>query len=201
MTRSFRASILAGVAAIGLGLMPALAAADDDRGRRGHGQGRGEYQWSRGHDYDRGHYRGDGRKHGHHKSYRHGHKYGHGHKHKARKHGHRHEAKRRGHDDDLLPFLVIGAVGLTAAILANQAHAAAPSPQTAAYVPPPAPAPQPASGYTWAPAPQASSTSCLMTREYQTKVTVGGRLVDAYGQACLQPDGAWLKGPAQPVPY
>ena len=28
-------------------------------------------------------------------------------------------------------------------------------------------------------------------REYQTTVNVGGRLRDAYGTACLQPDGDW----------
>ncbi len=28
-------------------------------------------------------------------------------------------------------------------------------------------------------------------REYQTKVTVGGRSEDAYGLACRQPDGSW----------
>ncbi|RYG57800.1 MAG: hypothetical protein EON60_14120, partial [Alphaproteobacteria bacterium] len=28
-------------------------------------------------------------------------------------------------------------------------------------------------------------------REYQRKVTVGGRLVDSYGTACMQPDGSW----------
>lgn len=28
-------------------------------------------------------------------------------------------------------------------------------------------------------------------REYQRKVTVGGRTVDSYGTACMQPDGSW----------
>lgn len=28
-------------------------------------------------------------------------------------------------------------------------------------------------------------------REYQRKVTVGGRVVDSYGTACMQPDGSW----------
>lgn len=28
-------------------------------------------------------------------------------------------------------------------------------------------------------------------REYQTQAMVGGRLQEVYGQACLQPDGAW----------
>lgn len=28
-------------------------------------------------------------------------------------------------------------------------------------------------------------------REYQRKVTVGGKVVDSYGTACMQPDGSW----------
>lgn len=37
--------------------------------------------------------------------------------------------------------------------------------------------------------------SCLQEREYQTTVVVGGREVDAYGTACLQPDGSWKRSP------
>lgn len=37
--------------------------------------------------------------------------------------------------------------------------------------------------------------SCRQTREYQTKVTIGGRTENAYGTACLQADGSWLRGP------
>ena len=44
-------------------------------------------------------------------------------------------------------------------------------------------------------------STCLMTREYQTEITVGGRLVPGYGQACLQPDGSWYRGPAVPAAY
>lgn len=36
---------------------------------------------------------------------------------------------------------------------------------------------------------------CLQTREYQARVTINGEEVDAYGTACLQPDGSWKKGP------
>jgi surface antigen len=43
-------------------------------------------------------------------------------------------------------------------------------------------------------------TSCLQQREYQTVVTVGNREVEAYGTACLQPDGSWLRGPAKIAP-
>lgn len=42
--------------------------------------------------------------------------------------------------------------------------------------------------------------ACLMIREYQTKITVGGKEVDAYGDACLQPDGSWRLGAPKQVP-
>jgi hypothetical protein len=41
-----------------------------------------------------------------------------------------------------------------------------------------------------------SNATCLQEREYQTTVIVGGRAVDAYGTACLQPDGSWTRSPA-----
>jgi len=41
-----------------------------------------------------------------------------------------------------------------------------------------------------------SNSTCLQEREYQTTVIVGGRAVDAYGAACLQPDGSWTRSPA-----
>jgi hypothetical protein len=41
---------------------------------------------------------------------------------------------------------------------------------------------------------------CLQEREYQTTVIIGGREVEAYGTACLQPDGSWRRGPATVVP-
>ena len=58
------------------------------------------------------------------------------------------------------------------------------------------------SGYDNYPPPRAqqgSAATCLQEREYQMKVIVGGREVDAYGTACLQPDGSWSRGPAQLV--
>ena len=39
------------------------------------------------------------------------------------------------------------------------------------------------------------ASSCVQTREYQTRVTIGGHTRDAYGTACLQADGSWLRGP------
>lgn len=41
-----------------------------------------------------------------------------------------------------------------------------------------------------------SHSTCLQEREYQTTVIVGGRAVDAYGTACLKPDGSWTRSPA-----
>jgi hypothetical protein len=49
------------------------------------------------------------------------------------------------------------------------------------------------------PTPQGPASTCLMTREYQTQVVVGGRAVPGYGYACLQPDGSWYRGPAVPI--
>jgi hypothetical protein len=46
-----------------------------------------------------------------------------------------------------------------------------------------------------------TADSCLQEREYTTTVRVGGRNVEAYGTACLQPDGSWSRGPAQTVSY
>jgi hypothetical protein len=71
---------------------------------------------------------------------------------------------------------------------------------------------QGSAGYDRYPAPRAydntyavpqtySDSSCLQEREYTTVVQVGGRSVDAYGTACLQPDGSWKRGPAQLVSY
>jgi hypothetical protein len=55
----------------------------------------------------------------------------------------------------------------------------------------------PAPQYSYGPA----DSTCLQEREYQSKVIVGGKQVDAYGTACLQPDGSWRRGPAQLVSY
>ena len=42
---------------------------------------------------------------------------------------------------------------------------------------------------------------CLQEREYRTKIMVGGKQVEGYGTACLQPDGSWRYGAAQPESY
>lgn len=65
------------------------------------------------------------------------------------------------------------------------------------YAPRPGPAPRRTDYYD---APAYAGGECLQTREYQTTVIVGGVERDAYGTACLQPDGSWLKGPVQVAP-
>jgi hypothetical protein len=42
---------------------------------------------------------------------------------------------------------------------------------------------------------------CLQEREYRTKIMVGSKEVEGYGTACLQPDGSWRYGAAQPASY
>ena len=58
-------------------------------------------------------------------------------------------------------------------------------------------APPPPSQY----ATTATVNPCLQQREYNTKIMIGGKQVDGYGTACLQPDGSWRYGPAQPESY
>jgi hypothetical protein len=66
------------------------------------------------------------------------------------------------------------------------------------YYPEPAPAPAPTvNRYETSYA----NNSCLQEREYRSKIMVGGKQVEGYGTACLQPDGSWRYGPAQPESY
>lgn len=108
--------------------------------------------------------------------------------------------KNHHHDDDdeklLIGLLMGGVVGY-----AISQSRQSPAYERPYYYPPvdaaPQPAPVPQGGYNGAYGP----SSCLQEREYQTKVIVGGKEVDAYGTACLQPDGSWRRGPAQLVSY
>jgi hypothetical protein len=43
-------------------------------------------------------------------------------------------------------------------------------------------------------------SQCQMIREYQTQIMIDGKLVDAYGDACLMPDGSWRRGVPKVVP-
>ncbi len=46
----------------------------------------------------------------------------------------------------------------------------------------------------------APGDACLQEREYQTVITVGGHEREAYGSACLMPDGSWRLGAPRLVP-
>ena len=58
----------------------------------------------------------------------------------------------------------------------------------------------PADQHQPSPRPALVSEGCRMIREYQTQITVGGKLVDAYGDACLKADGSWERGQPKIVP-
>jgi hypothetical protein len=68
-----------------------------------------------------------------------------------------------------------------------------------AYYPPASTAPPPSTGTRYETTTPVGP--CLQQREYQTKITVGGKQVQGYGTACLQPDGSWRYGAAQPGSY
>lgn len=58
------------------------------------------------------------------------------------------------------------------------------------YAPPPVIYARPA--VAAAPAVQAAANPERYCREYVRTVTIGGRPAEAYGTACLEPDGAWV---------
>jgi hypothetical protein len=138
---------------------------------------------------------------GHHRDYRGGHSYKHPKSHKSHKshYGNRHHYRGyRGkyaprnyyyNDDDNGEDLLIGLVvgGILGYALNSSQHDGG-YPQTST--------PPPASGSY-----QYSGNSCLQEREYQTTVIVGGKEVNAYGTACLQPDGSWSRSPARVANY
>lgn len=108
--------------------------------------------------------------------------YGH---HYPRYDNHWHRRYNSNDDEKLIYGLLVG--GLFGYVIGN-AQQQAPSYSAPAYVAPvtPSPAPEPAS-------------TCLQEREYQMTVIVGGKEAQAYGTACLQPDGSWYRGPAKVV--
>ena len=63
------------------------------------------------------------------------------------------------------------------------------------------PAPAPYRSYRYVePRPSVPATpapACRQTREYTTRINIGGQVVPAYGTACLQADGSWkiISGP------
>ena len=174
-TSSVAAAILATTVAGSAG-----AWADGDR----HGyRSQQQYSHNRGHHYDRHHsHKGKSYSKGYYRGY------------PRAYHGYS-----KDHDDDDQEKLLIGLLvgGLVGYAIGNQP----PAPDYGTSVYSPAMSQPQVEVY---PAPQYSygtGSTCLQEREYQTKVIVGGKQVDAYGTACLQPDGSWRRSPAQLVSY
>ncbi len=128
------------------------------------------------------HYRGD-RDYGHSRG---GHSYSHKHHHDRYPARHHSRPKRhhRSNDDELLIGLLVG--GLVGYAVGNTQN------QVDRYDVPRR-EPYPTTRYDEV----YQHDTCLQEREYQTRVMVGGKQVEAYGTACLQPDGSWRRGPAQ----
>ena len=97
--------------------------------------------------------------------------------------------------------VAVGVAGLAVGWLLRDAAYHAP-PRTVYVLSPPRTVYVPASARYAGPPAQARPLppGCLMVREYQTRLTVGGRQVEAYGDACLQADGSWRRLAPQPVP-
>ena len=129
----------------------------------------------------------------HYDKHRNGHHQKH-HQHYKRHYKPGHSYRRYDSDDDekLLIGLLLGGVFGYAISNAGQAAAADPSPYPAVSAPYPTTLPYNTGG---------SASTCLQAREYQMKVMVGGKAADAYGTACLQPDGSWYRGPAHLVSH
>lgn len=124
---------------------------------------------------------------------RHGNGHHQKHQHYKRHHNPGNSYRRYDSDDDenLLIGLLLGGVFGYAISSASQSAAPDPSPY------PPASATYPVLPYNTG----GSASTCLQEREYQMKVMVGGKAADAYGTACLQPDGSWYRGPAHLVSH
>ena len=178
-----------------------------------------------GHKHGHGHGHGHGYKHGYKQAYKQGYKHGkkHAHKHAYKhgkkhaykqgyKHGYKHGYKRpyyNGYRPYYKPYY--RPYYRSGGTVFNFAWSA---PVQRTYVPA-APVYQPAPVVVQQPsqvvvqpttnqvvtATAAGTSSCLMTREYQTEIIVGNRIVPGYGDACLQPDGSWLRLPAKPARY
>jgi hypothetical protein len=122
----------------------------------------------------------------HHYKAPYGHQYhrhdGHGYR---RHDGHGYRRYNSNDDENLIYGLLVG--GLFGYVIGNA--------QQQAYSAPSYPPPE----TRYQPAPP--SSTCLQEREYQMTVIVGGKEAQAYGTACLQPDGSWYRGPAKVVSH
>ena len=183
--KTISSAVIAAILGFSLGL-PATALADDDhrKYRGGHGH----------HDrYEHGHHKRHYKRHRKHHYKKHG-------KHHYKKHhyGHRGYGNHYYYDDDddedLLIGLVVGGILGYAINSAQQRDDYSYDRNTYSYDR------NTYSQEVYTP-PPAYSGSCLQEREYQTTVIVGGREVDAYGTACLQPDGSWTRSPPRIASY
>jgi hypothetical protein len=179
-------SLLAAVVACSLALPGAVMA--DKRGHDRDGGHGSQRHYSQGHNRHNG-----GRYYGHNG----GHYYRHydGHHYRGHK-GYSGNTYKYYYDDDDDEDLLIGlAVGGVLGYALNSAQ----HPQRYETAPPP---PRPyRNAYPADESYNYSGDTCLQEREYTTTVQIGGRNVEAYGTACLQPDGSWKRGPAEPVSY
>ena len=157
-----------------------------DRGHRKYGQDRRHGKRRVAEKRRRQHARDHRRNHRHARHYRKHRHYAHRHRHRGR--WHRRYGYRRYHG--IWPY-----IGLHVYRSYNYS-----APPAADLGPPPAYRVQPAPAEQKV-ADAGPHSTCLMTREYQTEVLVGGELVPAYGLACLQPDGSWYRGPAVPASH
>ena len=106
--------------------------------------------------------------------------------------GKKHHHNNHNHDNDKLWLGLLGGGILGYGLGIYQQRNAADqyaAPQVASGPPPPA-YPSAAPVYP-----------CLQEREYRTRIMVGGKEVEGYGTACLQPDGSWRYGAAEPTSY
>jgi len=118
-------------------------------------------------------------RHDHRKSYQHGHS-----KHAPAPVYRNHRRYNSNDDEKLIYGLLVG--GLFGYVIGHQNQPVDYS--GPAYTPPPV-------SYRYS----NPNVSCLQEREYQMTVLVGGKEAQAYGTACLQPDGSWYRGPAKVV--
>jgi hypothetical protein len=157
--------------------MPTLAMAGDFKHDRHGSSHSGGHHYKQDRHYKRDYKRHNKRDYGHNKHHYRGRYY-------PRYYGHRGYGGHYYHDDgdsELLFGLITGGI-LGYALSQGQHH----------------------QHYDYSPAPDTyhqSGGNCLQEREYQTNVIVGGRSVDAYGTACLQPDGSWTRSPPRVANY
>jgi hypothetical protein len=106
-----------------------------------------------------------------------------------------HNHNNHNHDNDKLWIGLLGGgiLGYGLGVYQNSNAANQDNyPQTTSAPPPPVTPQYPTT---------AQMTPCLQQREYTTQIMVGGKPVEGYGTACLQPDGSWRYGAAQPESY